>query len=227
MIMVSFALRVSPSHPGRQARSSSRLVSRREASPFRAHSPQPPQTASPFLQQTAQPPRTTSPFLQQSPMEGEFPIQKGLPRGRRPQQPEPQTPDKGYGLEPRKQRRQPPMYPPPRNESPVAPDSFDAPSTPNWNDFDRAEAHKSAIPAALSPFRAQFARSPGQATDSSLSPRLAQYASSPISDRSPSLPSPSFPSLQSQFPTRVRISHGCLTLMDHMTSDLSLSRAGH
>lgn len=30
MIMVSFALRVSPSHPGRQARSSSRLVSRRE-----------------------------------------------------------------------------------------------------------------------------------------------------------------------------------------------------
>lgn len=169
----------------------------RAASPFRAHSPQPPQTASPFLQQTAQPPRTTSPFLQQSPMEGEFPIQKGLPRGRRPQQPEPQTPDKeGYGLEPRKQRRQPPMYPPPRNESPVAPDSFDAPSTPNWNDFDRAEAHKSAIPAALSPFRAQFARSPGQATDSSLSPRLAQYASSPISDRSPSLPSPSFPSLQ-------------------------------
>ncbi|KAG8674204.1 hypothetical protein FPOAC1_000167 [Fusarium poae] len=168
----------------------------RTPSPFRAHSPQPPQTASPFLQQTPQPPRTTSPFLQQSPMEGEFPVQKGLPRGRRPQQPEPQSPARGFGLEPRKQRRQPPVYPPPRNESPVAPDSFEAPSTPNWNEFDRGEAHKSAIPAALSPFRTQFARSPTQATDSSLSPRLAQYASSPISDTSPSLPSPSFPSLQ-------------------------------
>ncbi|KAL4730938.1 hypothetical protein ACLX1H_002980 [Fusarium chlamydosporum] len=182
----------------------------RAASPFRAYSPQPPRTASPFqqspqpartaspfLQSSPQPPRAVSPFLQQSPMEGEFPIQKGLPRGRRPQQPEPQSPERGFGLEPRKQRRQPPVYPPPRNESPVAPkDSFEHPSTPNWNDFDRAEAHKSAIPAALSPFRAQFARSPTQATDDSLSPRLSQYASSPISDAPPSLPSPSFPSLQ-------------------------------
>ncbi|KAH7196475.1 uncharacterized protein B0J16DRAFT_257597 [Fusarium flagelliforme] len=145
-----------------------------------------------------EPPRTASPpFLQQSPMEGDFPIQKGLPRGRRPQQPDPQSPERGFGLEPRKQRRQPPVYPPPRDESPVRPmESFEHPSTPNWNDFDRAEAHKSAIPAALSPFRTQFARSPTQATDSSLSPRLAQYASSPISDTPPSLPSPSFPSLQ-------------------------------
>ncbi|RGP68388.1 hypothetical protein FLONG3_8161 [Fusarium longipes] len=170
----------------------------RTASPFRTHSPQPPQTITPLMQQSPQPPRTASPFLQQSPMEGEFPIQKGLPRGRRPQQPEPLSPERrGFGLGPRKQRREPPVYPPPRNESPVAPkDSFEQPSTPNWNDFDRAEAHKSAIPAALSPFRTQFARSPTQATDDSLSPRLAQYASSPISDTSPSLPSPSFPSLQ-------------------------------
>ncbi|KAI1068087.1 hypothetical protein LB507_004318 [Fusarium sp. FIESC RH6] len=169
----------------------------RTASPARTHSPAPPQAASPFLQSSPQPHRTASPFLQQSPMEGEFPIQKGLPRGRRPQQPEPQSPERGFGLEPRKQRRQPPVYPPPRNESPVRPkESFEHPSTPNWNDFDRGEAHKSAIPAALSPFRTQFARSPTQATDSSLSPRLAQYASSPISDTPPSLPSPSFPSLQ-------------------------------
>ncbi|PNP79907.1 hypothetical protein FNYG_06604 [Fusarium nygamai] len=148
-----------------------------------------------------EPPRTASPFSHQSPMEGEFPVQKGLPRGRRPQPPEMQSPERPFGLEPRKQRRQPPMYPPPRStESPVADSQLDEvlnqPGTPNWNDFDRAEAHKSAIPAALSPFRTQFARSPTQATDDSLSPRLAQYASSPISDTPPSLPSPSFPSLQ-------------------------------
>ncbi|KAF5680786.1 hypothetical protein FHETE_174 [Fusarium heterosporum] len=152
-------------------------------------------------QRIPEPPRTASPFSQRSPMEGDFPVQKGLPRGRTPQPFEAPSPERNFGLEPRKQRRQPPTYPPPRDaESPVPSlqqeDPLEAPGTPNWNDFDRAEAHKSAIPAALSPFRTQYARSPTQATDDSLSPRLAQYASSPISDTPPSLPSPSFPSLQ-------------------------------
>ncbi|KAM0469913.1 hypothetical protein ACHAP7_009756 [Fusarium lateritium] len=152
-------------------------------------------------QRIPEPPRTASPFSQRSPMEGEFPVQKGLPRGRKPQNFEAQSPERNFGLEPRKQRRQPPMYPPARNAesplpSPQQQEPLEAPGTPNWNDFDRAEAHKSAIPAALSPFRSQFARSPTQATDDSLSPRYAQYASSPISDAPPSLPSPSFPSLQ-------------------------------
>ncbi|KAF4455603.1 hypothetical protein F53441_2127 [Fusarium austroafricanum] len=172
----------------------------RTASPF--SQPELQRTASPFSQPELS--RTASPFSQQSPMEGEFPTHKGLPRGRRPQQPpEMQSPERPFGLEPRKQRRQPPMYPPPRTtESPIPSsleEALDQPGTPNWNDFDRGEAHKSAIPAALSPFRSNFTRSPRsptQASDNSLSPRLAQYASSPISDTPPSLPSPSFPSLQ-------------------------------
>ncbi|KAF4956924.1 hypothetical protein FSARC_11441 [Fusarium sarcochroum] len=152
---------------------------------------------------TPEPPRTASPFSQRSPIEGEFPVEKGLPRGRKlPTNAEVSSPERNFGLEPRKQRRQPPMYPPPRNMASPAfgsqqKESLDQPGTPNWNDFDRAEAHRSAIPAALSPFRGEFPlRSPTQATDDSLSPRLAQYASSPISDTPPSLPSPSFPSLQ-------------------------------
>ncbi|KAF5021955.1 hypothetical protein F66182_5995 [Fusarium sp. NRRL 66182] len=149
-----------------------------------------------------EPPRTASPFSQQSPMEGDFPVSKGLPRGRKPPKAEFSSPDDYFGLEPRKQRRRPPVYPPPKSADSSTSntqhkDALYNPLTPSWTDFDRSEAHRSAIPAALSPFRSNFAlRSPTQATDDSLSPRLAQYASSPISDKPPSLPSPTFPSLQ-------------------------------
>ncbi|KAM5349105.1 hypothetical protein ACJ41O_008928 [Fusarium nematophilum] len=156
------------------------------------------------------PPRTHSP-LARPPIEGDFPVSKGLPRGRKPpgmdhqQQTATTNPDRSFGLGPRRQHRQRPMYPPPRAAAPSptpelkSRESEEGP--PNWNDFDRPDPHRSAIPPPLSPFRADFRaesslRSPAQATDESTSPRRMQYTSSPISPTPPSLPSPSFPSLQ-------------------------------
>ncbi|KAJ4260771.1 hypothetical protein NW757_001153 [Fusarium falciforme] len=152
-----------------------------------------------------EPPRTASPFSTRAPIEGDFPMSKGLPRGRKPPGMEPTSPESTFGLGPRKQRRQRPMYPPPRAEASPTPESQHKDSAeghgyalPSWDDFGGANPHRSAMPLPLSPFHTDFPlQSPAQATDESLSPRFGgQYTSSPISPTPPSLPSPSFPSLQ-------------------------------
>ncbi|KAF5001309.1 hypothetical protein FDECE_10993 [Fusarium decemcellulare] len=177
----------------------------RAESPFSIRALEPPRTQSPMSLRSLEGPRTQSPLSMRTPIEGDFPVSRGLPRGRKPPgMDQPTSPEAAFGLEPRKQRRQRPMYPPPRSVTTPTPepqhkDSFDSPggALPNWADFDRADAHRSAMPPPLSPFRANFPlQSPSQATDESGSPRFAQYTSSPISPTAPSLPSPSFPSLQ-------------------------------
>ncbi|KAH7126367.1 hypothetical protein B0J13DRAFT_147764 [Dactylonectria estremocensis] len=144
--------------------------------------------------------RAHSPFARPV-MEGNFPVQKGLPRGRRPPALEGLSPEPG-GLGPRRQQRQRPMYPPPKAEPSPTSDSKPKNSTedhgyslPNWNDFDRASPHRSAMIAPLSPFRtdSRLPETP-PADDNS---RQSMYTSSPISPKPPSLPSPSFFSLQS------------------------------
>ncbi|KAF7546044.1 hypothetical protein G7Z17_g8699 [Cylindrodendrum hubeiense] len=142
--------------------------------------------------------RAESPFARPV-IEGDFPVQKGLPRGRRPPALDGLSPEPG-GLGPRMQQRQRPMYPPPKAEPSPTSNSRSKNSTednsyslPNWNDFDRASPHRSAMIAPLSPFRtdAQLPHTP-PADDT----RRTMFTSSPISPKPPSLPSPSFSSLQ-------------------------------
>lgn len=137
-------------------------------------------------ERSAPEPRSQSPFSR--PMEGNFPVSKGLPRGRRPQHPEEASPETGIsGLGPRKERRQKPTYPPARNElQPEMHPRFD--SNPPF----------SAVPPPLSPFRTDPPLSPMPPPRSppKESSWPVQYTTSPISPKPPSLPSPSFSSLQ-------------------------------
>ncbi|KZZ89412.1 hypothetical protein AAL_07711 [Moelleriella libera RCEF 2490] len=82
---------------------------------------------------------SASPFSK--PIEGDFPLSKGLPRGRRPG---------------------PPPPPPPADETVVDDEAL----LPSWADFDRFESRKSAIPAPLTSARPSTA---SHGTESSLS----------------------------------------------------------
>ncbi|KAH6980907.1 hypothetical protein BKA56DRAFT_616732 [Ilyonectria sp. MPI-CAGE-AT-0026] len=165
--------------------------------------------------------RAQSPFTRPTP-EGDFPIQKGLPRGRRPPALEGLSPEPG-GLGPRKQQRHRPMYPPPKAEPSPTSDSMSKNGAedhgytlPNWNDFDRASPHRSAMPPPLSPFRtdSQLPQTP-PADDGN---RRPQFTSSPISPKPPSLPSPSFSSLQTSISSSSEtLAKTFETAVDHMT----------
>lgn len=142
-------------------------------------------------------------------IEGDFPVIKGLPRGRPPPRVD-SRPDSPYGLNPgpRPPPRQRPMYPiPPQPEQDAA--AAAAPNhrftLPDWDAFDRADPHRSAMPAPLSPFRTDPPLSPMRPPRSppSVSPtspawpfHTASHTSSPISPTPPSIPSPSFQSLE-------------------------------
>ncbi|KAK7408507.1 hypothetical protein QQX98_009322 [Neonectria punicea] len=144
--------------------------------------------------------RANSPFTRPVP-EGDFPVQKGLPRGRRPPALDGSSPEPG-GLGPRKQQRQRPAYPPPKaqplptSESRPKNSTEDHYSLPNWDDFDRSSPHRSAMIAPLSPFHTDSHLPHTPPADEATSPRYLPYTSSPISPKPPSLPSPSFSSLQ-------------------------------
>ncbi|OAA36071.1 hypothetical protein NOR_07677 [Metarhizium rileyi] len=88
---------------------------------------------------------TSSPFSR-PPMEGSFPISKGLPRGRRPEPPPLQ------------------LQPSPVEDSPF--------SIATWSDFDRLEPRRSAIPAPLTPSRPRPSDrvGPGFSTPTSATP---------------------------------------------------------
>lgn len=116
--------------------------------------------------------RSQSPLRSKGPMEGDFPMSKGLPRGRRPA-PAP------IAIQPATAPMKPPIRPPRDDE--------DGSLLPTW--ADRAERHLSAIPAPLTP----LGTSPNF-RDTDISPWAANAAtSSPIAPR---LPSPTFPSLE-------------------------------
>lgn len=117
--------------------------------------------------------RSQSPLRSRGPIEGDFPVSKGLPRGRRPA-PQPITvPSPTSGLKP-----------PTR---PLREDEKSPTNLPTW--ADRAERHLSAIPAPLTP----LGNSPNF-LESDLSPWATNATtSSPIAPR---LPSPTFPSLE-------------------------------
>jgi hypothetical protein len=116
--------------------------------------------------------RSQSPLRSKGPMEGDFPVSKGLPRGRRPTITSITT-----------QSSTAPM------KAPVRPPREDEDSAvlPSW--ADRAERHLSAIPAPLTP----LGTSPNL-RDTDISPWASKTTtSSPIAPR---LPSPTFPSLE-------------------------------
>ncbi|KAH6885256.1 hypothetical protein B0T10DRAFT_91747 [Thelonectria olida] len=146
--------------------------------------------------------RAQSPFTR-TPLEGDFPVHKGLPRGRRTAALDSLAQESG-GLGPRQHPRQRPMYPPPKaqpspTETKPKNDAEEMGYTlPRWDDFDRASPHRSAIPAPLSPFRgdSQAPQTPPADDSANPSPLRQQFTSSPISPKPPSLPSPSFSSLQ-------------------------------
>ncbi|KAI5467960.1 hypothetical protein BGZ63DRAFT_399493 [Mariannaea sp. PMI_226] len=147
--------------------------------------------------------RAQSPFSR-PPIEGDFPVQKGLPRGRRPPALELHAQKSGaWGS--KIQQRQRPMYPTQAESSPTMSSEMSKEESaedhgytlPNWDDFDTASPRRSAVPAPLYPMRGdhQAPHTP-PADDGVLSPLRHQFTSSPISPKPPSLPSPSFSSLQ-------------------------------
>lgn len=144
-------------------------------------------------------------------IEGDFPMSKGLPRGRPPRVDSMPDSPRGLGPGPRPQQRQRPLYPPAKPEpSPTEQPNLSPQvaanhryTLPNWEDFDHSDPHRSAIPAPLSPFRPEPPASPmrpprSPPKDSPTSPAwpFNSQSSTPISPTPPSLPSPSFQSLE-------------------------------
>lgn len=116
--------------------------------------------------------RSQSPLTTRRPMEGIFPVSKGLPRGRRPgPMPAPISPvPYGGGAAPPR---------PPREKEGLT-------STPGW--ADRSDKHMSALPAPLSPFSTNMTTSSNDGG--------GDTASTPTSLVPPRLPSPTFTSLE-------------------------------
>jgi hypothetical protein len=149
--------------------------------------------------------RPQSPLRAKGPMEGDFPMSKGLPRGRRPP-PNPITvPPSTTGLKP-------PTRPAREDET--------SSSLPSW--ADRAERHLSAIPAPLTP----LGNSPSF-NDGDLNPWAANTGTS--SPLAPRLPSPTFPSLKKSISGTDNLTSGfemsfeeeiANSLSHHMLSDL-------
>lgn len=118
--------------------------------------------------------RSQSPLRSRGPIEGDFPLSNGLPRGRRPAPAPISVPSPaGGGLKP-------PSRPPREDEK--------SGSLPTW--ADRAERHLSALPAPLTPLGA----SPNPMADKDLTPWAA--TTTPTSPIAPRLPSPTFSSLE-------------------------------
>lgn len=141
-----------------------------------------------------------SPYARQ-PMEGDFPLSKGLPRGRRPKRPsaegrteslassnyndnDSQNYNQNYngtgtGTDGNATRGRP-----------VEVEEDQSFALPAWDFFDRSNPHRSAIPAPLSPVRGESAAS-AALLDS------PTWSASPLtSAQAPRLPSPTFPSLE-------------------------------
>ena len=145
---------------GFRARLGSDASARRKTGPPRPLRPAAelvPQQSEPSIKSPNQPPRqTTTPTTDapkksletspltayKKPMEGDFPVTKGLPRGRQP---------------PRR---------PPRSDELVAPEKPDF-AIPDWNGFNREEPRHSAIPPPLSP-----AKQGRPSTSSAVAPQL-------------------------------------------------------
>ncbi|KAI9163978.1 hypothetical protein HJFPF1_05613 [Paramyrothecium foliicola] len=142
----------------------------------------------------------SSPYSR-GPMEGDFPMHRGLPRGRRPEPPAGQAADPVSPMSPHstsrwRQWRSSLMRAPngeslPRGNQQPQEERDDRPSAehgyalPNWDDFDeRSDRHRSALPMPLTPYSPYSPWSNG--------------ASSPsiTSATPPRLPSPTFPSLE-------------------------------
>ncbi|KAL2212834.1 hypothetical protein CC79DRAFT_1318737 [Sarocladium strictum] len=123
-----------------------------------------------------------SPFARATPIEGDFPVSKGLPRGRRPTFPSQNTPTSEDTTAP----------------SPV-PDNTTALGLPSW--IDRASARQSALPAPLSPLRGAPTSAPRLPTSPHRPLRSDEFkfpetpTSASTSD-APRLPSPTFHSLE-------------------------------
>lgn len=114
--------------------------------------------------------RSQSPLRSKVLLEGEFPVSRGLPRGRRPPPVEITTSPTAVAA---------PQRPPRENEGL---------SLPPW--ADRAERHLSALPAPLTPLSSN-----SFIGDKDLSPWVSS-TTSPTSPIAPRLPSPTFPSLE-------------------------------
>ncbi|KAK0392915.1 hypothetical protein NLU13_2409 [Sarocladium strictum] len=129
-----------------------------------------------------------SPFSRATPIEGDFPVTKGLPRGRRPVLP---------------------SQPTPTSEDTTAPSPTDEANTalglPSW--IDRAAARQSAMPAPLSPLRGApttttttISTSTSRPPNSPHRPLRSDEFTFPDTPTSPSgaprLPSPTFHSLE-------------------------------
>lgn len=90
------------------------------------------------------------------PMEGDFPVTKGLPRGRQP---------------PRR---------PPRSDEAFTPEQPEF-ATPNWNCFNRAEPRHSAIPPPLSPAKQGQPFAPSTLAPQLPSPSFASFSALELS----------------------------------------------
>ncbi|KAI6781912.1 uncharacterized protein J7T54_005122 [Emericellopsis cladophorae] len=120
--------------------------------------------------------RSQSPLRARQPAEGDFPVNKGLPRGRRPG---PGSPPIAPAPVPVPAMAAPPR--PPREDEGVT-------LTPAW--AERAEKHLSAMPAPLTP-----ALSRASHLDSDISPWASKEGGAPFL-AAPRLPSPTFSSLE-------------------------------
>ncbi|KAG9252504.1 uncharacterized protein F5Z01DRAFT_638375 [Emericellopsis atlantica] len=118
--------------------------------------------------------RSQSPLRARQPAEGDFPVNKGLPRGRRPG---PGSP--AIAPVPASTTAAPPR--PPREDEGLT-------VTPAW--AERAEKHLSALPAPLTP-----AVSRASHLDSDISPWASKEGGAPFL-AAPRLPSPTFSSLE-------------------------------
>ena len=123
-----------------------------------------------------------SPFTRATPIEGDFPVSKGLPRGRRPTFPSQATPTSEDTTAP----------------SPI-PDNTTALGLPSW--IDRASARQSAMPAPLSPLplRGAPTSSPRPPTSPHRPLRSDEFtfpATPTSASGAPRLPSPTFHSLE-------------------------------
>ncbi|KAH8180222.1 hypothetical protein LIA77_01741 [Sarocladium implicatum] len=128
----------------------------------------------------------SSPFTRSTPIEGDFPVTKGLPRGRRPTFPSQPTPTSEDTTAP----------------SPTA-DTTTALGLPSW--IDRAHARQSAMPAPLTPLRSGGAglTSSSRPPNSPHRPLRSDEFSFPATPTTttstsgaPRLPSPTFYSLE-------------------------------
>lgn len=114
--------------------------------------------------------RSQSPLRSRGPMEGDFPVSKGLPRGRRPAPGPIKVPSSSASSKP-------PSRPAREDET--------SSTLPSW--ADRSERHLSAMPAPLTP----LGTSPNFMSNNPWAKSMT--TSSPVAPR---IPSPTFPSLK-------------------------------